>query len=163
MELGLTSAPFQALGAPLSIEMAKAAETMGYRSFWVAEANAQEAFGMLGAVAASTSSLGLGTGVLALQLRTPPLLAMAAATLQTLAPDRDVLMGIGISSPVVAGRWHGATYGERPLAQVREFVSLLRACLSGESVDFEGDFYTVSRFRLGVRLERRPKVVIGAL
>ena len=102
--------------------------------------------------------------MVALQLRTPPLLAMAAATLQALAPDRDVLVGVGISSPVVAGRWHGAGYGERPLAQVREFVTLLRACLSGEPVDFEGDFYHVSRFRLGLRLgERRPKIVVGAL
>ena len=56
------------------------------------------------------------------------------------------------SSPAVAGRWHGAGYGARPLAQVREFVALLRACLSGERVDFEGDFYRISRFRLGVRL-----------
>jgi alkanesulfonate monooxygenase SsuD/methylene tetrahydromethanopterin reductase-like flavin-dependent oxidoreductase (luciferase family) len=89
---------------------------------------------------------------------------MAAATLQALTPERDVLVGIGISSPVVAGRWHGATYGPRPLAHVREFVALLRQCLSGESVDFAGDFYRVSKFRLGVRMgERRPKIVIGAL
>src|SRR5207247_5750590 len=80
------------------------------------------------------------------------------------APDRDVLLGIGISSPVVAGRWHGAEYGDRPLAQVREFVALLRLCLSGERVDFNGDFYSVKGFRLGVRLgDGRPKVVIAAL
>jgi alkanesulfonate monooxygenase SsuD/methylene tetrahydromethanopterin reductase-like flavin-dependent oxidoreductase (luciferase family) len=109
-------------------------------------------------------SLDLGTGVLALQLRTPPLLAMAGATLQALSPDRDILLGVGISSPVVAGRWHGAGYGDRPLAQVREFVTLLRACLSGESVDFDGDFYKLSKFRLGVRLgDRKPKIVVGAL
>jgi alkanesulfonate monooxygenase SsuD/methylene tetrahydromethanopterin reductase-like flavin-dependent oxidoreductase (luciferase family) len=75
-----------------------------------------------------------------------------------------VLLGIGISSPVVAGQWHGAHYGERPLAQVREFVALLRECLTGESVSFDGDFYRVSRFRLGLRLgEQKPKIVIGAL
>jgi probable F420-dependent oxidoreductase len=109
-------------------------------------------------------SLDLGTGVVALQLRTPPLLAMGAATLQALVPDREVLVGVGISSPVVAGRWHGAGYGDRPLRQVREFVTLLRACLSGEQVDFDGDFYRVSRFRLGVRLgAQRPKIVVGAL
>jgi probable F420-dependent oxidoreductase len=102
--------------------------------------------------------------VLALQLRTPPLLAMGAATLQALAPDRDVLLGIGISSPVVAGRWHGAGYGERPLAQVRECVALLRACLSGDKVDFAGDFYQVKGFRLGLRLgDRQPKIIVGAL
>jgi len=43
-------------------------------------------------------------------------------------------------------------------------VALLRECLTGEKVDFAGDFYTVKGFRLGVRLgKRRPKIVIGAL
>jgi len=163
-ELGVTYAPMMALGVPAGLDLARQAETLGYRSFWTAEVTGPEAFAVLGAVSQVAPTLGLGTGVLALQLRTPPLLAMAAATLQALAPDRDVLIGIGISSPVVAGRWHGATYGERPLAQVREFVMLLRACLSGESVDFAGDFYRVSKFRLGVRMgEHRPKIVVGAL
>ena len=140
------------------------AERLGYDSLWVAEANGSEAFSLLGAVSIAAPTLGLGTGVLALQLRTPPLAAMAAATLQQLAPDRDVFLGIGISSPAVAGRWHGASYGDRPLAQVREYVALVRECLSGETVSFDGDFYRVSRFRLGLRAsERKPKIVIGAL
>ena len=160
----MTFASLQALGPAAAPGVASAAETRGYRSFWTAEVTGPEACATLGAVSAAAPSLDLGTGVLALQLRTPPLLAMAGATLQALAPDRDVLLGVGISSPAVAGRWHGAGYGDRPLAQTREFVALLRACLSGERVDFEGDFYRVSRFRLGVRLgERRPKIVIGAL
>jgi len=162
--LGVTFAPLQALGPAAALDVARHAEALGYSSFWTAEVTGPEAFASLGAVAATAPSLALGTGVLALQLRTPPLLAMAGATLQALAPDRDVYLGIGISSPVVAQRWHGASYLDRPLAQVREFVSLLRACLSGEPVDFEGDFYQVSKFRLGVRLgDRRPKIVIGAL
>ena len=102
--------------------------------------------------------------MLALQLRTPMVVAMAGATLQALHPERDILLGVGISSPVVTERWHGVPYGDRPLARVREYVTLLRACLSGEKVDFAGDFYQVKGFRLGVRLgERRPKIVVGAL
>ena len=165
LPLGVTFASLQAaLGPAAAVDVARRADALGYRSFWTAEVTGPEAFGVLGSVAAQVPGLDLGTGVLALQLRTPPLLAMAAATLQALVPERSVLVGVGISSPVVAGRWHGAGYGARPLAQVREFVSLLRACLSGESVDFEGDFYSVSRFRLGVRLgEHRPKIVVGAL
>jgi probable F420-dependent oxidoreductase len=153
-----------ALGVPAGLDLARQAASLGYTSYWTAEVTGPEAFSLLGAVSQAAPSLGLGTGVLALQLRTPPLLAMAAATLQALAPDRDVLIGVGISSPVVAGRWHGATYGPRPLAHVREFVALLRECLSGEAVDFDGDFYRVSKYRLGVRLgDRRPKIVVGAL
>ena len=163
-ELGVTFAPLQALGVPTALETARLAESLGYRSFWTAEVTGPEAFSTLGAVSQAAPSLGLGTGVLALQLRTPPLLAMAGASLQQLAPDNDVLLGIGISSPVVAGRWHGAGYGDRPLAQVREFVALLRECLSGEKVDFAGDFYSVSKFRLGLKAgERKPKIVVGAL
>src|SRR5206468_8168120 len=165
LPLGVTFASLQGAIAPgQAVDVAARAADLGYRSFWTAEVVGPEAFALLGSVAAQVPSLDLGTGVVALQLRTPPLLAMAAATLQPLVPDREILVGIGISSPVVAGRWHGAGYGERPLAQVGEFVALLRACLSGEPVDFEGDFYRVSRFRLGLRLgERRPKTVIRAL
>ena len=161
---GVSSAPVQTLGAPFQIEVARAAQELGYSSYWIAEANATEGFAVLGAAAVAAPALSLGTGVLALQLRTPPLAAMAAATLQSLAPDRDVYLGIGISSPVVAGQWHGAQYSDRPVAQMREYVALIRECLSGESVSFSGDFYSVKRFRLGVRLQdRTPKIIIGAL
>jgi probable F420-dependent oxidoreductase len=162
--VGVTFAPLQALGPAAGLEVARRAASLGYRSFWTAEVTGPEAFSLLGAVSQVAPDLSLGTGVVALQLRTPPLLAMAAATLQALVPDQEIWVGVGISSPVVAGRWHGADYGRRPLAQVREFVTLTRACLSGDQVDFEGEFYNVSRFRLGVRLkERRPKIVLGAL
>jgi probable F420-dependent oxidoreductase len=146
------------------VRVGRLAEELGYDSFWTAEVTGTEAFSLLTAVGAAAPGLGLGTGVIALQLRTPPLAAMAAATLQSLHPERDIFLGVGISSPVVAGRWHGASYGDRPLAQVREYMTLVRECLSGESVSFQGDFYELSRFQLGVRLgERRPKIVVGAL
>jgi alkanesulfonate monooxygenase SsuD/methylene tetrahydromethanopterin reductase-like flavin-dependent oxidoreductase (luciferase family) len=64
----------------------------------------------------------------------------------------------------VVSRWHGAEYGDRPLAQTREYLTLLRACLSGEKVNFQGDFYQVKGFRLGVDPgERRPRIILAAL
>jgi probable F420-dependent oxidoreductase len=173
-EPGVTFASLMNLGPELAVSTARTAADIGYRSFWTAETTGPEAFSLLGAVAAAAPGLDLGTGVLALQLRTPMVVAMAGATLQALAPERDVLLGIGISSPVVTERWHGVPYGDRPVARVREYVTLLRACLSGEKVDFAGDFYQVKGFRLGVRPgepassgrgsgKRVPKIVIGAL
>ncbi len=161
---GVTFASLMTLGPDLAVDTARLAESCGYRSFWTAETVGPEAFSLLGAGGAAAPTLDLGTGVLALQLRTPMVVAMAGATLQALQPDREVLLGVGISSPVVTERWHGAAYGDRPIGQVREYVTLLRACLSGERVDFAGDFYQVKGFRLGVRLgERRPRIVVGAL
>jgi probable F420-dependent oxidoreductase len=160
----VTAAPFLRSGPEAALDLAGRAGRLGYGSFWVAEVNGTEAFSVLGAVSRSTPAVGLGTGVLPVQVRTPPLLAMAAASLQELAPGRDILLGIGVSSPVVAGDWHGAGYTARPLARMREFITLLRECLSGQTVTFEGDFYQVRNFRLGVELgELRPKIIVGAL
>src|SRR3954463_4656061 len=163
-EMGVTFASIMTLGPAAAPQIAARSQELGYTSFWTAETTGPEAFSVLAAAGAAAPGLSLGTGVLALQLRTPMVVAMAGATLQALHPDADILLGVGISSPVVVGRWHGATYGDRPVAQTREYVTLLKECLAGESVSFQGDFYECSRFRLGVRLgEKRPKVVVGAL
>ncbi len=161
---GFTFASIMALGPQLAVETAKQAEALGYESFWTAETTGPEAFTTLAAAGAAAPSLGLGTGVIPIQLRTPMTVAMAAATLQALNPDRDVLVGIGISSPVVTERWHGVDYGDRPVARCREYITLLKEIWAGDAVTFQGDFWSLSRSRLGVRLgERKPKVVLGAL
>jgi probable F420-dependent oxidoreductase len=162
--LGITIGSLSSLGVTGAIDVARWADQLGYESYWTAETVGLESFGLLSAVAAQVPHLGLATGVVPLQLRTPPLAAMAAATLQALYPDRDVILGVGVSSPVVARQWHGAGYGDRPIGQMREYLTLVRACLTGESVSFDGSYYSVRRFKLGVRLgERKPKIVVGAL
>jgi probable F420-dependent oxidoreductase len=161
---GITFASFQNLGLDVGLAAADWATELGFGSYWTAETVGPEAFSVLAAIGARAPTLDLGTGVLALQLRTPMVVAMGAATLQALHPERDILMGIGISSPVVTQQWHGVPYGDRPLARTREYTTLLRECLAGEAVTFEGEFFTARKFRLGVRLgERRPKIVVAAL
>ena len=144
--LGVTAAPFIRSGTAAVVDLARCADRFGYDSFWVAEVTGIEAFSVLGAASRAAPGVGLGTGVLAMQVRTPPLLAMAAASLQALAPDREVLLGVGVSSPVVASDWHGAGYPARPLAHMREFLALLRECLSGNTVTFTGDYCQVRKF-----------------
>jgi len=163
-DLGVTFASFQSQGLGAALDAARWAEELGFGSYWTAETTGPEAFTTLAAVGAAAPSLDLGTGVLALQLRTPMVTAMGAATLQALHPERDILLGVGVSSPVVTEKWHGVPYGDRPLARVREYVTLVRECLAGDSVSFSGDYWSASKFRLGVRLgERRPKIVLAAL
>ena len=162
--MGVTVASLGVLGLPGTLEVARRAEALGYRSVWVAEANGAEAFSLLAALGAAAPTLDLGTGVVPLQVRTPLLLAMAGATLQALSPEVDVLLGVGISSPVVTQRWHGVPYGDHPLARVREHLTLVQGFLSGERVDHDGRFFSARGARLGVRFgERRPKVVLAAL
>ena len=161
--LGITVGSLAALGPRATTEIAQLAESLHYRSLWTVEATGTDAFTLLAAVATVTPGMGLGTGIVPIQLRTPPLAAMSAATLQALSPDADVWLGLGVSAPAIL-RQHGMPGADRPLAMMREYVALMRECLSGESVTFEGDFWRVKRFRLGVRLgERRPKIVMAAL
>jgi probable F420-dependent oxidoreductase len=163
MSRGLTFASLASLGLPASSGIGELALRSGYDSLWVAETTGTEAFASLAQLGGAHPGVTLGTGVLALQLRTPLVAAMGAATLA--AAGHRVELGVGISSPVVVGRWHGETYGDRPLAQTREFLTVLRAALSGETVRFEGEFHRVNGFRLGVRFDAalRPRIVLGAL
>ncbi|MCC5950835.1 MAG: LLM class F420-dependent oxidoreductase [Acidimicrobiia bacterium] len=161
---GVTFASFAGLGLHAGLDAARWATELGYGSFWTAETTGPEAFATLAAVGAAQPSLDLGTGVLALQVRSPMVAAMGAATLTELGSDRRVLLGVGVSSPVVTERWHGVPYGDRPLRQTREYLEVVRAILDGDAVTYEGEHYQLRRSRLGVRLgERRPELVLGAL
>ena len=161
--LGVTFGSLAVLGTRAVMDIAQTAASMNYRSLWTVEATGTDAFTLLGAVSAVAPKLDLATGIVPVQVRTPPLTAMSAATLQAMSPEADVWLGLGVSAPGIL-RQHGAPLPDRPIAMMREYVALLRECLSGEAVTFEGDFWQVKRFRLGVRLgERRPKVVMAAL
>jgi len=161
--LGVTFGSLAVLGPRGILDIARLADRLGYRSLWTVEATGTDAFSLLGGVSAVAPGLDLGTGIVPIQLRTPPLTAMSAATLQAMSPEAAVWVGVGVSAPGIL-RQHGASVADRPIAMMREYVALLRECLSGEPVSFEGDFWQVKRFRLGVRLgEKRPKIVMAAL
>ena len=161
--LGVTFGSLAVLGPAAVTDIAKTAQDIGYESFWTVEATGTDAMTLLGAVSQAAPSLALGTGIVPVQLRTPGLTAMTAATLQALNPDVDILLGLGVSAPGILNP-HGVTPTDKPIGLMREYVALLRECLSGESVTFEGDYFSVKRFRLGVRLgERRPKIIMAAL
>ena len=161
--LGVTFGSLGILGPKAVTEIAINAQTLGYKSFWTVEANGTDAMSLLGAVSHAAPKLGLATGIIPIQLRTPALTAMSAATLQALNPDVNVLLGIGVSAPGILMQ-HGERATDKPIGMMREYVALLRECLSGEPVTFEGDYFRAKRFRLGVRLgERKPKIIMAAL
>jgi alkanesulfonate monooxygenase SsuD/methylene tetrahydromethanopterin reductase-like flavin-dependent oxidoreductase (luciferase family) len=80
--LGVTFGSLAVLGPRAIIDVANKARDLGYRSIWTVEANGTDAFSLLAAVSAVAPELSLGTGIVPVQLRTPTLTAMSAATLQ---------------------------------------------------------------------------------
>src|SRR3989454_712499 len=72
------------------------AEECGYEIVLVPEAWGRDATVVLGALAARTTRIGIGTGIVNVYSRSPALIAMAAATLDEISGGRAVL---GLATP----------------------------------------------------------------
>jgi alkanesulfonate monooxygenase SsuD/methylene tetrahydromethanopterin reductase-like flavin-dependent oxidoreductase (luciferase family) len=116
--LGVTFGSLGVLGPAAAPDIAKSAQAMGYSSFWSVEATGTDAMTLLGAVSQAAPGMALATGIVPVQLRTPPLAAMTAATLQGLNPEGDVLLGVGVSAPGIL-RQHGEEPTDKPIGMMR--------------------------------------------
>jgi F420-dependent oxidoreductase-like protein len=101
-----------------------AVERAGVDIVWVPEVYSFDAVSLLGFLAATTSTIQLGTGIVPIYSRTPTLLAMTAAGIDALSNGRCIL-GLGASGPQVVEGWHGVPY-DRPLARTREVIEICR-------------------------------------
>ena len=122
-------------------QFAVEAERLGLDVCWVAEAWGTDAPAPLGYLAARTSRMLLGSGVLQVGTRTPTAVAMTALSLAHLSDGR-FLLGLGTSGPQVIEGLHGVPFA-RPLARLRETIEIVRAVCAGEKVDFHGTEFDV--------------------
>lgn len=134
---------------------------LGYTDIWSAEADGADAFTPLALAAAWEPRLRLGTAIVPAFTRSPACLAQCAATLADAAPGRFAI-GVGSSSNVIVERWNGVPFVE-PYKKVRDVVRFLRDALSGEKVARSYDTFTVQGFRLGIRPEQPPPILVAAL
>jgi F420-dependent oxidoreductase-like protein len=107
----------------------------------VAEAYSFDAVSRLGYLAAVTSTITLASGILPLYSRTPALLAMTAAGLDSVSGGRFEL-GLGTSGPQVIEGFHGVPFAT-PLAHMRETVEICRSVWRRERLDHVGKAYTI--------------------
>jgi len=128
------------------VSLAQQAENRGYRRAWLPETWGRDAPTVLSAIAERTDEIGIGPSILNVYSRSPALVGQTAATLQELSGGR-MRLGIGPSGPAVIEGWHGQSF-ERPLRRTREYVDIVRKVLSGETVNYAGDIFTVGGFRL---------------
>lgn len=162
--IGLTVASFQGLGPKAMLEASTRAAQAGAASIWTAETTGPEAFTTLAALASAAPGCALGTGVIPIQLRTPLLAAQSATTLAAFNPGAQVLLGVGISSPVVVGKWHGAPYGDAPIGQTAAYLRRVRQYLDGETVTDVSGPHPVSGSAMRIKNPgKAPQLVLAAL
>ena len=144
------------------IAVAQAADRLGYHSFWTGESWGRDAFTVLTMLACHTERIGLGTGIVTVYSRTPGLIAQSIASLDCISGGRAIL-GLGSSGRIVIEDWHGVKF-DYPVSRTREYIEIVRMALAGGRVNYDGRFYQLKRFRMGVApVQERIPIYIASL
>ena len=144
-----------------SIDVARRAEALGYESVWLADTGGIDPYVLAAALAPAVTKLRVGIGVSPAYNRTPVVFASMSGSIAQLMPGRFVL-GLGCSSETIVDRWNGVPF-EKPLARVRETVTLVRSMLAGERSSFQGKTVRSEGFRLLALPPKPVPIYVGAL
>ncbi|HKW71053.1 MAG TPA: LLM class F420-dependent oxidoreductase, partial [Candidatus Dormibacteraeota bacterium] len=125
------------LGAADQLELARAAEQLGYDSVWTAEAYGSDAATILAWIAAGTEKIRLGAGIFQIPARIAAMTAMTAATIDNISSGRMIL-GLGTSGPQVSEGFHGVRFG-RQLQRTRDYMAVVRMALAHDKVEYQGE------------------------
>ncbi len=117
-----------------SYKVVKRAEELGFTHAWFYDTQmlCADCFVAMGAAAAQTSRIRLGTGVLIPSNRIAPVTANAFASLNALAPGRiDFGVGTGFTGRRTMG------LGAMKQADMEEYIRVVMALLDGETTEFD--------------------------
>jgi F420-dependent oxidoreductase-like protein len=124
MKLGLDLS-YSGAQYALPMDKIRQAEALGFDSVWASEAYGTDAFTPLAFIAGQTKKLRLGTGIAQLAARTPANCAMIAQTLDALAGEGRVVVGLGVSGPQIVEGWYGQPWG-KPADRLRDYVAIMK-------------------------------------
>jgi len=119
---------------------------------WIPETWGMENFSMLSMASKENSLSKIGSSIVNIYSRSPSLIAMGAATVDTISNKRLVL-GLGTSSQPLVEDFHGAKF-ERPLKRMKEYVEIIRLILSGKTVNYSGEIFSLKNFSLLIKPPR---------
>ena len=139
------------------------ADDLGYDSLWVTERYLhEETASMLGYLAAATSRVKLGVGVVNPFTRHPALLAMMAATLDRISGGRFVL-GMGRSDSFIIEERLGMSHS-RSRARLEEALKIVREFLEKGSASYQGRIFNQPEVSLEMRpVQERVPIYMAAI
>ncbi len=143
-----------------AVKRVRRAEELGYDSAYVTHIAGRDSLTVLAAYAAATERIHLGTGVMPIYSRTPVATAQSAATIDEMSGGR-LRLGLGVSHRVVVEGWYGQTI-DKPVREMREYVTTVRALLAGEEAPGGERWRTQFRFS-GYRARADLPIYIAAL
>ena len=134
------------LNASELVACVRRAEALDYTSAWVAEGHGGDQFALLGACAAVTENIALGTSISSVFVRSAPTIAMSAASIDELSKGRCIL-GLGSSHKVQVEPEHGVEY-TLPLTRVRDYVAIVRELIATGKCSYAGKAVNIEQFDL---------------
>ena len=137
MKLALGLDLYRGATLEVPVEQVRRAEELGYHSVWTAEAYGSDALSPLAYLAAVTTRIKLGTGVVQIAARTPAATAMHAITIDALAGGNRVIIGLGVSGPQIVEGWYGQPWGN-PNQRLRDYVAIMRKVFAREPLTNDG-------------------------
>lgn len=160
--IGFTGESSRDLSVERLIEVGREAEARGFESIWIAEDYYyKDAISRLTALALSTKSAKLTTGVINPQTRSPPLIAMTMGTLDEISGGRMIL-GIGASLRLWLYEKHLPQLNH--IKVITESVDIIRRLLAGNKISYDGSTYKLENLRLGFAMKRREiPIYLGAV
>lgn len=138
-----------------ALDRVRLAEQLGYHSVFTTHLAGRDSLTVLAAYANVTESIRIGTGVTPIYSRTPVAMAQQAATIDEISAGR-LTLGIGVSHRVTVENWFGSEI-RKPVTEMREYLSVVRAILAGEDPPESERFPTRFRF---MGLEPRAELPI---
>ena len=145
------------LGSLLSVdEVLKCSEMIAKTktdALWIPETWGMENFSMLSAISNITTNQKIGSSIINIYSRSPSVIAMGAATTDTLSNGR-LILGLGTSSLPIVETFHGYKF-EKPLQRMREYVEIIRLVLSGKPIRYDGDIFRLENFTLLIKPTRK--------
>ena len=118
-------------------------------TIWIPETWGMENFAITAAVSQKALRPRIGSSIINVYSRSPALVAMGAATVDTLSNGRFVL-GLGASSKPIIEDLHGAKYTSQ-IGRMREYVDVIKMAFSGKRIDYDGKFFKLRGFKILVK------------
>ena len=119
---------------------------------WIPETWGMENFSILSLASKENTFSKIGSSIINIYSRSPSLIAMGAATIDTIS-NRRLVLGLGTSSQPLIEDFHGDKF-EMPLKRMEECVEIIRLILSGKLLNYDGEIFSLRNFSLLIKPPR---------
>ena len=120
---------------------------------WIPETWGMENFSILGLAAKENTFSKIGSSIINIYSRSPSLIAMGAATLDTISNKR-LILGLGTSSIPIVEDFHGQKFAS-PVQRMKEYVEIVRLALTSEKINYNGEIFSLKDFSLLIKPPRK--------